>query len=372
MSPSSTIDLLNLSSYDYDLPASHIATEPLVQRDHSKMMVVNRANGTISHHHFYDLPNILNTGDLLVMNNTQVLPCRVFGQRENTKTGELHTGKVECLFLQPEQGNPLLWTALCKPSRKLPLGTRIHSHNAVLTVVEQYGQGKALLQAELPKEFTSVVDWLNAVGSMPIPPYLGREATKADNTTYQTTFAKPHQQLGRSQAAPTAGLHMTPDVQQALANNGVNTTECTLTVSTGTFREVASDDITQHKMDAEHYDLPASAVKEINTAKDNGNHVIAIGTTATKTIETAYRQTALSDGGSGILGAHQGWSKLFIYPGIEFHVVDGLLTNFHLPKSTLMMLVSAFASRDLIMEAYQQAIEHNYRFYSYGDCMLIL
>lgn len=367
-------DLLDLAAYDYDLPPEQIATYPLAQRDQSKMMVVNRAEQTITHHRFFDLPNLLNTGDLLVMNNTQVLPCRVFGQRENQETGDLHTGKIECFFLQPRQQvfseTNEGWEALVKPARKLPVGARIHCHGAIVVVLEHLGQGKVLVDVQLPNEVTNVVDWLTQAGSMPIPPYLGRAATETDNTTYQTVFAKPHQALGQSQAAPTAGLHMTPDVLSALNTKEINQTECTLRVSTGTFREVTHTDITQHQMDAEHYDCPQSTADSVNSAKANGGKVIAMGTTAAKTLETAYRQTAAHHNNQ--LGAHQGWSELFIYPGVDFHIVDGLITNFHLPKSTLMMLVSAFAGYELIMDAYQQAIANDYRFYSYGDCMLIL
>ncbi len=356
-------NLLSLSSYDFELPRERIASFPLEQRDHSKMLVVNRQTRLLSHHNFYDLPQFLAPNDVMVLNNTKVLPCRVFGNRIGLD-GQPCEGVTEIFFLNQVSDDGLTWLALCRPAKKLLPGTNVvfPNLNTTADIVSPIQQGKMQVRVNLADGFDSVEDFIQAAGTMPIPPYVGRKATKADIETYQTVFAK----TPGSHAAPTAGLHMTPAVMDAITANGTAITELTLNVSTGTFREVLTDDITDHVMDAETYTMPASAVSAINAAKAKGGSVLAVGTTACKTMET------VATNNSGQLTEETGASQLFIYPGYPFKVVDKLLTNFHLPKSTLMMLVSAFADRDFILEAYNEAINTNYRFYSYGDCMLII
>ncbi len=357
------LNLKALSSYNFDLPRDRIASFPLEQRDHSKMLVVNRKNRSLSHHHFYDLPQFLAPNDVMVLNNTKVLPCRVFGNRIGLD-GHPCEGVTEIFFLNSVSEDNLTWLALCRPAKKLLPGTKVvfPNLNTTAEIVSPIQQGKMQVRVSLADGFESVEEFILAAGTMPIPPYMGRKATKADIETYQTVFAKKP----GSHAAPTAGLHMTPDVMNAITANGTAITELTLNVSTGTFREVLTDDITDHVMDAESYTMPASAVNAIENAKANGGSVLAVGTTACKTIETVVTNN------NGQLAEETGASQLFIYPGYPFKMVDKLLTNFHLPKSTLMMLVSAFADRDFILEAYNEAINTNYRFYSYGDCMLII
>lgn len=380
LSPFST----DLSDYDYPLPGELIAQYPLKQRDQSRLMVVNRADESITHHHVFDLPHILNTSDRLILNNTTVLPCRVFGNRRG------FTGLVELLFLRPhtnsgtdsdisseigsdiKPNNPLVWHVLMRPAKKLAEGTviEIPNRNETLRVLHRGELGKGILILE-NSPYNSISDWLMDVGNMPIPPYLNRRAEASDNTTYQTTFAKqPADPILCAQAAPTAGLHFTPELFKQLEAKNIQRSEVTLAVSSGTFREVTHDDITQHEMDPELYTLPQSTADDIYQTQQNGGRIIAVGTTSAKTLESAAHKLNISKGDA--LKETRDWSQLFIYPGFEFKVVDALMTNFHLPKSTLMMLVSAFANRELMMEAYHMAVKEKYRFYSYGDAMLIL
>ncbi|MFN8614445.1 MAG: tRNA preQ1(34) S-adenosylmethionine ribosyltransferase-isomerase QueA [Vampirovibrionales bacterium] len=364
----STVDLNHLAAYDYPLPKERIARYPLAQRDASKMMVVDRARGTLEHHHFYDLPQFLSSKDLVVMNNTRVLPCRVYGKRYQAD-GTLLTGEVTLLFLHPVDASPSglpQWRVLMKPAKKLPVGTRIqlNSHASSLQVTAYNGNGEAIVAIELVSDgnIKNVDDLLQAAGEMPIPPYLNRHAEQADSQSYQTIYAK----VSGSQAAPTAGLHFTPAVLEALNQQGTKPAEITLTVSLGTFREVQSEAIHQHRMDGEYYTVEADAAQAITQCQQQGGRVIAIGTTTTKTLETVAHTN------NGRIVPQCGVSELFITPGFTFQATDGLLTNFHMPRSTLLMLVSAFAGYDLMMAAYQSALENDYRFYSYGDCMLIL
>lgn len=354
---------LQLSDYDYPLPRDLIAKYPLQNRAESKMMVLNRQDKTISHAHFYDLPNYLNTGDLVVMNNTKVLPARFFGHRQG------HTGKVEILLLQPESEENC-WTALMRPAKKLKAGTIVQIENTLSTIeiLSHLGRGEGRVKIHLNGE-PSVDALMIKVGNMPIPPYLERESEASDTETYQTVFAK----TPGSQAAPTAGLHFTPQVLQRLHDKGVETAEVTLNVGLGTFRDVETEDITQHDMHGEYYQLSYEVAEKINDTKASGGRVICIGTTSTKTIETvAANSFSKVNLDPPILTESSGWSELFIYPGFDFKITDGLLTNFHLPKTTLLMLISAFAERQFVLQAYNEAIKYQYRFFSYGDCMLLL
>lgn len=353
-----------LSDFDYPLPFSLIAKYPAAKRDHARMMVLNRDDESWEHQDFFNFPEYLHAGDLLILNNTRVLPARLIGHRLG------YTGKVELLLLRGipgengQDGHSLVWHTLMKPKRRLKPGTVIaFAGTASTAVVEPDNNtepGEGIVRFQLQDE-DSVYALMEKIGQMPIPPYLNRQAEAQDKEDYQTVFAK----TPGSQAAPTAGLHFTPEVLRQIEEKGVHIAEVTLHVSTGTFRGVYEEDITKHRMDPEYYEVSASTVEAIRRTKRSGGKVYAVGTTAAKTLETV----ACKHGPD--LQADSGWSELFIRPGFEFKVLDGLLTNFHLPKTTLMMLVSAFANREFILAAYEEAIQAQYRFFSYGDCMLI-
>lgn len=349
---------LHLDDYDYPLPEALIARYPLPQRDESRMMVVNRTTGEISHHTFRDLPRFLQAGDLLALNNTKVLPARFYGHRQGL------TGRVEILMLHPEgDASGQIWTALMRPARKLKPGTLVEFPNtqATMEVLAVGDRGCCRVRVH-PAEHGDVATLMERVGLMPIPPYLRRDAEESDKERYQTVFAK----VPGAQAAPTASLHFTPQILEQLRQQGVQQTEVTLSVSSGTFRTVEADDIREHQMDAEAYTIPEDAAMAVQAARQRGGRILAVGTTVAKTLETS----ASEHQGSVVPGT--GWSKLYIYPGFQFQVVDSLLTNFHLPKSTLLMMISAFSGRKNMIAAYRAALEESYRFYSYGDCMLIL
>jgi len=354
---------LHLDDYDYPLPEALIARYPLPERDQSRMLVLNRKTGEISHHSFQELPNFLQAGDLMALNNTKVLPARFYGNRRG------FTGRVEILMLQPvseelppEQAG-LVWTALMRPARKLKPGTIVEfsGTQAVMEVLSVGERGCCRVLAH-PAEHGDMPTLMERVGLMPIPPYLRRDPEASDNQRYQTVFAK----VPGAQAAPTASLHFTPEMLETLARQGVQTAEVTLAVSAGTFRTVEEDDIRGHKMDPEAYTVPGEAAQRIQAVKQASGRVLAVGTTVAKTLETVASKH------QGQVVAGSGWSNLFIYPGFQFQAADMMLTNFHLPKSTLLMLISAFAGRENIAAAYREALAHGYRFYSYGDCMLIV
>jgi S-adenosylmethionine:tRNA ribosyltransferase-isomerase len=358
---------LHLDDYDYPLPEALIARYPLPERDQSRMLVLNRCTGDIRHHRFSELADFLHPGDLMVLNNTKVLPARFFGNRRGL------TGRVEVLMLHPApdqapddlsiEERERVWSALMRPARKLKPGTIVElpDTSAVLEVLRVGERGCCQILVH-PAEHGDVATLMERVGLMPIPPYLRRDAEESDKDRYQTVFSK----VPGAQAAPTAGLHFTPAVLDRLAAQGVHTAEVTLSVSAGTFRTVEGEDIRHHKMDPEAYVVPDEAARAVQATKKAGGRILAIGTTVAKTLETAAHRN------QGQVVAGSGWSDLFIYPGFQFQVTDCLLTNFHLPKSTLLMLISAFASRDLVAAAYQEALKEQYRFFSYGDCMLIL
>ncbi len=345
-----------LSDFDYELPPGRIAKYPLPNRDDSRMMVLDRAGQGIGHHFFKQLPDFLNAGDLMVINNARVLPARLLGRREG------HTGQVEIFLMHPRNADKTEWDVLMKPARKLRPGTRIcfERSGLVAEIIDRLEMGHGIVRLHWPQNMTFEAI-LEQTGTLPIPPYLERETEAIDTERYQTVFAKH----AGAQAAPTAGLHFTPAVFEALKAKGIGIAEITLNVSAGTFRPVLDEAIDSHQMDAEFYTIPDEAAQQITETQARGGRIIAIGTTVAKTLETAYRLNGRQ------IKPGSAWSRLFIRPGFEFKTVDMLLTNFHLPKSTLMMLVSAFADRDLIMAAYDQAVAGEYRFYSYGDCMLI-
>lgn len=347
---------LSLSTFDYDLPPEQIARYPLDQRDASRMMHVDRKTGTLQHGSFGDLPLLLNAGDVVVLNNARVIPARLEGTRKGLN------GHVELFLLHPQNSSQTEWLVLMRPARRLKPGSQVVLGTGLLeaTILERYEGGKGKVSLSWPSTLTFEA-MLEQVGTLPLPSYLERPAEASDRDRYQTVFAK----VAGAQAAPTAGLHFTPKVLETLKNKGVHVCEVTLSVSAGTFRPVLSDEITDHKMDPEYYSISEETAACIEAAKARGNKVVAIGTTVAKTLETCafYNE--------GRVVSESRWSELFITPGFRFNVVDTLLTNFHLPKSTLLMLVSAFASIEQIREAYGEAIAQKYRFYSYGDCMVI-
>jgi S-adenosylmethionine:tRNA ribosyltransferase-isomerase len=334
---------LKLSDYDYPLPQDLIAKRPPARRDESRMMILHRDSETIEHRQFRDLKTFLRPGDLLVLNNTQVLAARRFSDDH----------AIEFLFL--EKLGAARWKCLIKPGRKMRLGATTKIDNATLRVEKILPDGERIVA--LDKD----VD-LYAHGSMPLPPYIGRESDVADSERYQTVFA---QEPG-AVAAPTAGLHFTPEILSEIPHTFI-----TLHVGPGTFRPVHSENVAEHKMHSESFSISAEAAAKIDPPSpslrraDNARRIVAVGTTTVRVLESARRE-------NGKLVAQNGSTDLFVYPPFEFRVVDALLTNFHLPRSTLLMLVSAFAGRDFLLRAYAEAIRERYRFFSYGDCMLIL
>lgn len=344
----------SLAAYQYDLPTHLIAQEPAVPRDHSRLMVVS-SRTEHQHVHFKDLPRFLCPGDLLIVNNTRVIPARMYGYKPSG-------AKVEVLLLEPR---PPQWLALVKPGRRLKPGSCIHFgpdiDNPLLTAQVEacdLNTNGRLLTFETLTD-TPVDQLLESLGEVPLPPYIAN--SQATPTQYQTIYA----QHPGAVAAPTAGLHFTPEVFQALEQKGIQQAEVTLHVGLGTFRPVESEAITEHQMHSEWVDLPQTTVDLIKATKARGNHVFAVGTTTVRTLEGVATQ-------EGQLKAYQGPVNLFIYPGYQWKVVDGLITNFHLPGSSLLMLVSGLVGRQRLMALYQMAINEAYRFYSFGDAMIIL
>ena len=324
-----------LSDYQYHLPSELIADRPTERREQSRMMVVERRAGTISHHHFTEFPSLITPTDLVILNDSKVIPARLHDP----------TGKIEILLL--EKHSPLRWTAMVRPGKKMRLGIRVDVAGTEATVLGIHQDGTRLL------EFASEPD-LERHGEMPIPPYFHRSADAQDKERYQTVFA----QDPGSVAAPTAGLHFTPEILAKIPHSFL-----TLHVGAGTFQPVKSEDLSEHRMHLEHYTLSDNAAARINFTKNQGGRIVAIGTTSTRVLESQP---------AGELVATSGSTDIFIRPPYQFQRVDTLLTNFHLPGSTLLMLVSAFAGRGLIMEAYEEAVRDKYRFFSYGGCMLIV
>ena len=332
----------------YELPEELIAQDPLEDRSSSRLLVLDKESGAVSHHVFKDVIDYLNEGDCLVINDTKVLPARLIGAKVGTDA------KIEVLLLKRKENN--IWETLVKPGKKAKIGTKISFGDGLLMgeVVDIVEEGNRLIQFTYEGIFEEILDQL---GQMPLPPYITHQLQDKDR--YNTVYAV---HTG-SAAAPTAGLHFTPELLEKIEKKGVDIARVTLHVGLGTFRPVKVDEITDHHMHSEFFRIEEAATK-INRAKDTGKKVICVGTTSCRTVESAADET-------GHLKACSGWTEIFIYPGYQFKVLDSLITNFHLPESTLVMLVSALAGREYVLAAYEEAVKERYRFFSFGDAMLI-
>ncbi len=341
---------MKTSDFYYELPEELIAQTPVEPRDSSRMLVMNKQTGELEHKHFYNIIDYLNEGDCLILNDSRVLPARIYGVKEGTGAN------VEFLLLRHIESKR--WETLVKPGKKAKLGAHFIFGDGLMrcTVADITDDGSRIVDFECEGNFYEVLDKL---GQMPLPPYI-HEKLK-DKERYQTVYSR---ETG-SAAAPTAGLHFTKELLAKIKEKGVKIGFVTLHVGLGTFRPVKADDITKHHMHSEHYELPRETADLINETKKNGGRVISVGTTSCRTLETVAKK-------EGKICASEGWTDIFIYPGFKFEVLDGLITNFHLPESTLIMLVSAFAGYDNIMNAYKTAVEEKYRFFSFGDSMAVL
>ena len=341
---------MDVKDFYYDLPQELIAQDPLEDRSSSRLMVLDKITGEVEHRHFKDITEYLRPGDCLVINNTKVIPARLYGVKEGTEA------KIEILLLKRKEND--IWETLVKPGKKCKIGTKIVFGEGILTgeVVDIVEEGNRLIQFHYEEIFEEILDRL---GQMPLPPYITHQLQ--DKNRYQTVYAK----YDGSAAAPTAGLHFTPELLQQVRDMGVEIAEVTLHVGLGTFRPVKETDVLKHHMHSEFYKIEQSEADKINKAKKEGHRVIAVGTTSTRTLESAADE-------NGFLTEKSGWTEIFIYPGYQFKVIDALITNFHLPESTLVMLVSALAGREHVLAAYETAVEEKYRFFSFGDAMFIV
>ena len=341
---------MQLTEFDYELPDELIAQVPLADREGSRLLVLNKKSGEVVHQHFSDILAHLRAGDALVLNDTRVIPARLLGRKIGG--GAL----TEVLLLTRKDKDQ--WEALVKPGRRLRSGAEIEFGNGELRaqIKEELPDGTRLLQFHYTGIFEEVLDRL---GEMPLPPYITE--TLADRERYQTVYARNE----GSAAAPTAGLHFTPRLLEEIKAMGVNIVKLTLHVGLGTFRPVKATDIREHHMHSEYYNLSAEAVQALNACRKAGGRIVAVGTTSCRVLETAADE-------KGVLIAGSGWTNIFIYPGYHFKTVDAIITNFHLPKSTLIMMISAFAGRDNVLNAYSEAVKERYRFFSFGDAMLII
>ena len=341
---------MDVKDFYYDLPQELIAQDPLEDRSSSRLMVLDKITGEVEHRHFKDITEYLRPGDCLVINNTKVIPARLYGVKEGTEA------KIEILLLKRKEND--IWETLVKPGKKCKIGTKIVFGEGILTgeVVDIVEEGNRLIQFHYEGIFEEILDRL---GQMPLPPYITHQLQ--DKNRYQTVYAK----YDGSAAAPTAGLHFTPELLQQVRDLGVEIAEVTLHVGLGTFRPVKETDVLKHHMHSEFYKIEQSEADKINKAKKEGHRVIAVGTTSTRTLESAADE-------NGFLTEKSGWTEIFIYPGYQFKVIDALITNFHLPESTLVMLVSALAGREHVLAAYETAVEEKYRFFSFGDAMFIV
>ncbi|MFS0672925.1 tRNA preQ1(34) S-adenosylmethionine ribosyltransferase-isomerase QueA [Ornithinibacillus sp. 179-J 7C1 HS] len=342
---------MNIEDFDFDLPEELIAQTPLTERSASRLMVLNREKKEIDHKHFNNIKDYLRPGDCLVLNDTRVLPARLYGIKEDTG------GKVEILLLKQLEGDS--WEVLAKPAKRLKEGSILTFGEGKLraTCTDTLEHGGRILQFDYEGIFYEVLDEL---GEMPLPPYIKEQLPEKER--YQTVYAKEQ----GSAAAPTAGLHFTNELLEELKEMGVTITFITLHVGLGTFRPVSVDNIDEHKMHAEFYVMSKDTADTLTKIREQGGRIISVGTTSTRTLETIARDN------NGQFVESSGWTDIFIYPGFEFKAIDGLITNFHLPKSTLIMLVSAFSDREFILKAYNTAVQEKYRFFSFGDAMLII
>ena len=340
---------MNIKEFYYDLPEELIAQDPLADRSSSRLLTLDKNSGAFSHHVFRDIVDFLNPGDCLVINNTKVIPARLMGEKEGTGAG------IEVLLLKRHEND--VWETLVKPGKKARPGARISFGNGLMVgeVVDVVEEGNRLIKFEYEGIFEEILDQL---GQMPLPPYITHRLE--DKNRYQTVYAKHD----GSAAAPTAGLHFTPELLEVIKAKGVKVAEVTLHVGLGTFRPVKVENILEHHMHSEFYMVEEEQAALINETKKNGGRVICVGTTSCRTLESAT-------GEDGILRAGTGWTEIFIYPGYKFKILDALITNFHLPESTLLMLISALAGRDNVMAAYEEAVKERYRFFSFGDAMFI-
>ena len=340
---------MDVKDFYYDLPQELIAQDPLEDRSSSRLMVLDKITGEVEHRHFKDITEYLRPGDCLVINNTKVIPARLYGVKEGTEA------KIEILLLKRKEND--IWETLVKPGKKCKIGTKIVFGEGILTgeVVDIVEEGNRLIQFHYEGIFEEILDRL---GQMPLPPYITHQLQ--DKNRYQTVYAK----YDGSAAAPTAGLHFTPELLQQVRDMGVEIAEVTLHVGLGTFRPVKETDVLKHHMHSEFYMVDEEDANMINECRANGGRVIAVGTTSTRTLETVTDE-------NGIVHPGSGWTQIFIYPGYQFKAIDCLITNFHLPESTLLMLVSALAGRENVLNAYNKAVEEKYRFFSFGDAMFI-
>ena len=340
---------MKVTDYYFDLPQEQIAQDPLEDRSSSRLLVLDKETGEYSHHVFREITEFLKPGDCLVLNNTKVIPARLFGEKEGTQA------KIEILLLKRKEND--VWETLVKPGKKAKVGTKIIFGGGLLVgeVIDIVEDGNRLIKFTYEGIFEEILDQL---GQMPLPPYITHQLK--DKNRYQTVYAK----YDGSAAAPTAGLHFTPELLQQVKDMGVDIAEVTLHVGLGTFRPVKVDNILEHHMHSEFYMVTQEAADKINNAKKNGHRVICVGTTSCRTIESAADE-------NGMLKESSGWTEIFIYPGYQFKVLDCLITNFHLPESTLLMLVSALAGREHVLAAYEEAVKEGYRFFSFGDAMFI-
>ncbi|PTK72476.1 tRNA preQ1(34) S-adenosylmethionine ribosyltransferase-isomerase QueA [Staphylococcus haemolyticus] len=341
---------MNVEEFDYDLPESLIAQTPLKDRDQSRLLVLGRNSGNIEHKHFKDVIDYLETGDTLVLNDTRVMPARLFGLKEETGA------KVEMLMLTRIENND--WEVLLKPAKRIKVGNKLSfgEGKIIAECIEELDQGGRIMRLH----YEGILEErLNELGEMPLPPYIKERLDDPDR--YQTVYAKE----SGSAAAPTAGLHFTDELLDEIRAKGINIAFITLHVGLGTFRPVSVEDINDHEMHSEYYQMTQETADLLNQTKKEGHRIISVGTTSTRTLETIRRDY-------NEFVAVSGWTDIFIYPGFTYKAIDGLITNFHLPKSTLVMLVSAFSSRDNILNAYKEAVKLEYRFFSFGDAMLII
>ena len=340
---------LIVHDYDYNLPEELIAQDPLEDRSSSRLMVLNKNTGEVSHHIFKEIENMINPGDCLVINDTKVIPARLYGEREDTGAG------IELLLLKRKEND--VWETLVKPGKKCRTGAKLVFGDGLLKgeIIDVLEDGNRLIQFSYDGIFEEVLDQL---GEMPLPPYITHKLQ--DKNRYQTVYAK-HE---GSAAAPTAGLHFTKELLKKLEDKGVKIVHVTLHVGLGTFRPVKVENTLEHNMHSEYYVVDKEAADTINETKKSGGRVISVGTTSTRTLETVTDE-------NGVVHEGSGWTQIFIYPGYKFKAIDALITNFHLPKSTLLMLISALYDREEILKAYEIAVKERYRFFSYGDAMLI-